>query len=226
MKRPRRRRCRTSMCRFVCIVFLSPLVWAAATTQAVQDFHLEPLDAGLTEIYRHAVHRALLPEARSVQSAVLVMPSFRPEWVAWIESTPRACTRAAPHAIWNGAAPDSPNTVPVTIPPVCAPISATLAEDLRISWRSQLGRTRQPDPSDTVGMDGTTYVFLQWSSVGHPIAGNTWSPYAESPMGRLVATALLLRRLVLAPSPELEIALCKANRAILPLHRRLTRRCS
>ena len=190
---------------------------------------LEPDDSIFSSFereYSTAVREALLTGVPLTAFSVVTIPSFTPEWAAWveIEPEPRACSRIVPAPIWNGAEPTRPN-LPGELPaPKCAPLTAKLAKSIANAWLGMLWGVRYQS-SDVMGGDGVGFHFAGFCPGPGILAGQTWSPEAGTPTARLVALAEALRAYSVDPSSEAADSLRKRAAAV-PLDRRLTRRCS
>jgi hypothetical protein len=187
----------------------------------------ESVFSSLLSEYYQGVRTVLLEGVPVGAAAVVVLPSFEAEWAVWSvrEPKPSVCSRIASSPIWNGEKPGSPNVPERSPEPKCAAVSPAIAEDLDDLWVAMLRRVAYPRPSDTIGLDGTTYHFSILAR-GRRLAGQVWSPSRKSETGRLVAVAEALRGYTRAPSVDAAVALCERVAAVQVNGRRLTSRCS
>lgn len=152
-------------------------------------------------------------------------PSFESAWVAWVEVEPesKACSRTFASPPPSGAQSTAPD-VPAKPESRCVPLDAKLANAIAEAWLSMLWNVRY-QPTDEIGLDGTTFHFSGFCRGVGILAGQTWSPHDATPTGRLVALAEALKAYALAPSREATQSLRKRAAAV-PADRRLTSRCS
>jgi len=103
-------------------------------------------------------------------------------------------------------------------------VDAKLADTIAQGWLTMLWNVRY-QPTDEIGADGTTFHFSGFCRGVGQLSGQTWSPDPATPTGRLVALAEAIKAYSLAPSQEATDALRK-RAAVVPVDRRLTRRCT
>ena len=192
--------------------------------------HLEPengeLSGGWPNDYHAAVRDTLVRGVHPGALLVVTLPSFRPEWAAWVQSEPepRACSCTVPVPIWNGADPSHPH-VPAEAPaPSCAPLSSKVARAIRAGWIAMLRATRYEE-DDSLRFDGVAYHFSGFARGQGRLAGSTWSPDPNTDTGRLVELAEALLAYSLAPSEGGERALCDLASALPAASRDSSERC-
>ena len=135
-----------------------------------------------------AVRETLLKDVSSESFLVVTLPSFRPEWMAWVEAQPqpRACSRTAESPIWNG--PVSEPRVPAEPPTLrCAPLAGKVARAIGAGWVAMLRGTHYsappPDGEFWLTRDGVTYHFSGISAGQGRLAGRTWCPGSQHGYG-------------------------------------------
>ena len=202
---------------------------AAAPASQQQAPDLRPVDGvysspSLVDPYHIAIRDALLAEHEYRKCQMVVLPSFRAEWVVYVvqddnQRPGRLVYKAMRKMLWGEMQrqieKDAPDPRSYSVGPeaeVAALRKVTKEVDVRVvdldassiavlerAWSDMLARTRYPAPTGLVGMDGTSYVAANWSRVTGPQSGETWSPEKGTPTYDLVAIAEKLRDLALAP---------------------------
>jgi hypothetical protein len=208
---------------------LSLVVLVVATPGLVAQDHLAPEDGAFASVlaeYYTGARNTLLAGVPDQSLAVVVLPSFDPEWSVWVIQRPEpvACSRTAVARIWNGEKPAAPNVPSVPPGQKCVPLSVDLTADLVDVWTAMLRSTRYPAPSGKILVDGTSYHFVG-SDRGQTLAGQIWSPESNVATGHLVATVEALRAFTTMPSRESAEAVCRASAAVRPDGLRLASRC-
>jgi len=133
---------------------------------------------------------------------VVTLPSFQVEDVISVDqkaSKYYLTYQAAQKSIWHALQAKTNekivvNTQEIEITPEAATAIAAL-------FNAALSQMRYPEPSMSMGKDGTTYTFItvkQWAGLR---AGETWSPPAGTRMGRLVAVVESLRKATAQQQP-------------------------
>ena len=202
---------------------------AAPASQQQQAPDLIPVDGvysspSLVGPYHVAIRDALLAEHEYRKCQMVVLPSFRAEWVVYIvhddaERPGRLVYKAMRKMLYGEMQrqieKDAPDPRSYSVGPeaeVAALRKVTKEVDVRVvdldastiavlerAWSDMLVRTRYPAQLGLVGMDGTSYVAANWSRVTGSLSGETWSPEKGTPTYDLVAIAERLRDLALAP---------------------------
>ena len=176
------------------------LGWPQAVLGGGRDTHLVPVPGTLSGLtfqveYDQAVRKTLLSEATdSPFLRMIVEPSFQPEWVVDVlepdgdHAVVRVVT--AKSSVWSGGTPvvSSTTTEDGAIP-------AELAGLIKRTWVLALRGTRYPKPSNTIGLDGTTFEFVSFVEGEGNLAGQAWSPEDGSIPGMLVEEGVMLRNL-------------------------------
>lgn len=165
----------------------------------VNHDHLEPEDSpfvprGVLSRYNEAVVELLqaVRPSRYALVSVVCLPSFECEWSLWLFGSRfdehRLELRVADVPIWpcEGDLP--------TVTRREAPVAADVAQGIVDVWTWMLRRVRHPDEPG-MGLDGVTYHFTT-NARGAGMAGQIWSPEANTAPGRLVALSEALRRFV------------------------------
>src|SRR5262245_18468769 len=177
--------------------YLATLALVAAPLPAFsgeQADDLEPASSSLGayafEAEYHSSIRATLLKGATDQPSLrmLCLPSFEAEWAVTV-GTPengdaRVEYRIALAKIWGH---EEPEKIKITVRE--ATIARTSAEVLYSAWKKMLLRTRYPPPSNSIGLDGTTYYFTSFHRNVGMLEGTTWSPTKSSRTRQLVAIA-------------------------------------
>lgn len=201
---------------------------AAAPASQQQAPDLRPVDGvysspSLVDPYHIAIRDALLAEHEYRKCQMVVLPSFRPEWVVYVvhddaQRPGRLIYKAMRKMLWGEMQrqieKDAPDPRSYSVGPeaeVAALRKVTKEVDVRVvdldastiavlerAWLDMLARTRYSAQLE-LGMDGTSYVAANWSRATGPQSGETWSPEKGTPTYDLVAIAERLRDLALAP---------------------------
>jgi hypothetical protein len=202
------------------LVAASSVPLAAAGQRSAE---LQPAESALGTFDFHAaylmgIRATLLAGATdSPYLRMVCLPSFSVEWAISV-GTPEAREarveyRVVNEKIWQH---ENPQAIRTTVHE--ATISRETAELLHRAWHGMLRRTRYPPPSDTIGLDGTSYDFTSFQRGTGQMEGTTWSPSEVSRTGQLVALGDALRELALsAPSerPAMEQAILQRAQALL-----------
>jgi hypothetical protein len=175
--------------------------------------------------YRLALRDALLGKHPYRKCQMLVLPSFRAEWVVYVVQEnaqgPGWLFYKAMHTqLWvqmmQQIERDAPDPRSYSIGPEAQSaalrklttrvdtqaihLDESTLSSLERAWTDMLKRTRYP-AKPTLGLDGVSYIAANWSQDLGPQSGQTWSPEEGSPTFDLVAIAEKLRDLASA-SPE------------------------
>jgi hypothetical protein len=198
---------------------------AASPGQKAPD--LRPVDGlysspSLADPYHFALRDALLGEHSYRKCQMVVLPSFRAEWVVYIvqddaQRGGRLFYKTMHTALWGDMMrqieQDAPNPGSYSLGPEAQSAALTKVEKkvdvyavdldaptigtLERAWSDMLARTRYPTQLE-LGIDGTSYIAANWSQGDGPRSGEVWSPEEGTPTHDLVAIAERLRDLATA----------------------------
>jgi hypothetical protein len=223
------------------------LALALAVPSAVEADDLRPPDGvysspSLIDPYRLALRDVLLGEHPYRKCQMLVIPSFRAEWVVYIvqeeQGRPaRLLYRSMRTPLWGNMLrqikEDGPDPRRYREAEVAAlakidksfqtrvvDLDPASVAALSLAWSDMLARTRYPTrPAN--GADGTSYFAAHWSEDTGPRSGETWSPEKGSLTSDFVAIAERLRDLALAPTSDQPTLKAQAVGLAVALHRRV-----
>jgi hypothetical protein len=172
---------------------------------AYADDHLDPDTVAGT----HAIlRRAFEPDVRA---RVLVVPSFQQQFAVGIGE------REGKYAIFSAVAAQHPRMKPVADPNAATlcevPIPSSVAEDILGIWKAMLLETAKPQ-TRRFGMDGNFFHFAM-AIDGQWLAGQTWSPPAESRTGALIGMVYAMKSYCETKDEAGRVQLERASSALL-----------